>query len=51
MIDQNTDTIKVQLGDPMSFTGVTYSNMDEGLLTGAEIIHSQLHHQNPHQHG
>jgi hypothetical protein len=29
--DQSMNTTKVQLGDPMSFIGVTYRNMGEGL--------------------
>lgn len=32
--DQSTNTNKVQLGEPLSSTGVTYRNMGEGLLTG-----------------
>lgn len=36
--DQNTDTAKVQLGESMSYIGVTCRNMNEGLLTGAEMI-------------
>ena len=34
--DQSTNVTKVQLGEPMSFTGVTYRGMDERLLTGTE---------------
>ena len=29
----------------MSFIGVTYKNIGEGLLTGAEMTQRQLHHQ------
>ena len=35
---QSTNTTKVQLGEPVSFIGVTYRNMGEGLLMGAEMI-------------
>lgn len=45
MRDQITETIKVQLVEPMSFIGVTYRNMGMALLTRAEITHRQLHHQ------
>lgn len=30
--DQNTNSTKVQLGEPMSFTGVTYRNTGKGYL-------------------
>lgn len=43
--DQNTDTTKVQLHEPMSFIGVLYGNMGEGLLTGVDMTHGQLHRQ------
>lgn len=36
---------KIQLGEPVSFTGVTYRNMGEGLLTGAEVTQRQLPQQ------
>lgn len=36
-INQSVDTTKVQLGDLMSFTGVTYRRMGEGLCRGAEM--------------
>ena len=32
----NSQQTKVQLGESMSFIGVTYMNIVEGLLTGAE---------------
>jgi hypothetical protein len=51
MIDQSMDTIKVKLDEPSSFIGVSYRNMGEGLLTGAEMIQRQLYHQGPPQHG
>lgn len=38
---------KVQLGAPMSFNGVSYRNMSEGLLIEAAMTQSQLHHQTP----
>jgi hypothetical protein len=34
MTDQSTGTTEVQLGEPMSFTVVTYRNMGERLHTG-----------------
>ena len=33
---QITDTTEVQLGEPVSFIGMSYRNMGEGLLTGVE---------------
>jgi hypothetical protein len=50
MIDRSTDTTKVQRGEPMSLIGVTYRNMGEGLLPGAEMTQRQPHHQSPPQH-
>ena len=38
MTKQNTDTNKVQLSEPMSFTGSTDRNMGDGLLTETEIL-------------
>ena len=35
--DQSKDTIKVHLGEPMNFIGVTYRNMGGELLTGKEM--------------
>ena len=46
-IHHSKDTTKDQLGEPMSFIGITYRNIIEGLLTGAEMTQRQLHHQNP----
>lgn len=43
MMDQSINTTKVQLGEPMSFIGITYRNMDEGLLI--EMIQRQLYHR------
>lgn len=34
--DQSTDTAKVELGEPMVFTGVSSKNMGERLLTGVK---------------
>lgn len=50
-INQSVDTTKVQLGDPMSFTGITYRSMGEGLLRGVEKTLRQLHHQSLSQNG
>lgn len=49
--DPSAHTTKVLRGEPMGFIGVTYSNMGEGFLTGAEMTQRQLHHQTPPQHG
>lgn len=35
--DQSRDVTRVQLEETMSFTGVTYRNMGEASLTGAEM--------------
>lgn len=43
MTDQSTDTTNAQFGEPMSFIGITYKWMGEGLFTGAEV--TQSHHQ------
>ena len=43
--DQSAHTTKVLLDEPISFIGVTYRNMGEGLLTGAEMTQRQLHRQ------
>lgn len=37
MIDERTETTKIQLSESMSLTGITYSNVGEGLLTGSEM--------------
>ena len=50
MTNQSTNITKVQLGEPMSFIGVTYRNMGEGSCTGAEMTQRQLYHQGPPQH-
>ena len=49
--DQSTTITKVQLGESIHFIGVTYRNMGEGLLIGAELTKRQLLHQSPLQHG
>lgn len=36
--DQNTDTTKIEFGESMSCAGVICMTMNEGLLTGAEMI-------------
>ena len=51
MIDKSTGTTKVQPGESMGFTRVTYRNMGEGFPTGAEMTQGQLYHQGPPQHG
>lgn len=40
--DENSDITKVRLGEPMSFVEVIYSDIGEGLLTGAEMTQRQL---------
>ena len=35
----STDSTKVQLGEPMSFTGATSRAVWKGLFTGAEMTH------------
>lgn len=44
-------TIKIQFGYPMSFIGIIYRIMDEGLLTRAETAERQVHHQSTCQLG
>lgn len=48
--DKSMDSVKVQLGGPMSFLGVTEKNMGERSLLGAEMTRSQPHHRSPPQH-
>lgn len=50
MTNQGTDITKFQHGEPVSFVGVTYVSVGEGFLTGAEMVHRQLHHNSPPQH-
>lgn len=40
--DQNTHTVRVHLGKSISFIGIIYRNMCEGLFSVAEIIQSPL---------
>ena len=49
--DQSAHTTEVLHGEPISFIGVTYRNMGEGLITGAEMTQRQLYHQSPHSVG
>lgn len=44
------DTTKVQPDEPMSFSGVTYRNLGEGLFIGTEMTQTQLAHQSPPLH-
>lgn len=37
--------------EPVIFTGLTYRDMSEGLLTGANMTQRQLHHQSSHLPG
>ena len=46
--DQSKETTKVHIGIPRNCIGVTYSNMDDGFLTEAEMKR-QLHHQSSPQ--
>lgn len=47
--DQSIHTTKVQLGETMSFTEITYRNGGEGLHKGAEMARRQLDHQSTPQ--
>lgn len=49
--ETNTHTTKVQFGELMGFMGVTYTSMNEGLLTKAVIVPRELYHQSPSQQG
>lgn len=40
--DPSTGTIKVHLGETISFIAVTYKNLGEGLLKGSEMTLRQL---------
>lgn len=51
MTDQSMGIIKVQLGEAMSLTEVSYRNTGKRLLTGAQMIQRQLYPQGPLQHG
>lgn len=43
----NEDTSKVQPGESMSFIGVTFRNVGEGLLKRVQMTQRQLHHPMP----
>lgn len=45
MTDKLTDSTKVQLDEPMSFTRVIYRSVGERLLIGIEMISRQLNHK------
>lgn len=47
--DPSMDTTKFQFGKTMGFIGVTYRNMEEGLLARIQMIQRQLHLQSLHQ--
>lgn len=36
MTNESTDSSRAQFGEPLSFIGITYRNMGEGLFTGAK---------------
>lgn len=42
---------KFQVGELMNIIGISYSNMTEALVTGAEITQSQLYNQSPPNNG
>lgn len=41
------DHTKVNFREPRRFIGVTYRNLFEDLLIGAEMTQKQLHHKRP----
>ena len=45
MTDECKDTPRIQLRETISFIGITYRSLGEGLLTGTEMTQRQLHHQ------
>lgn len=47
--EQSMETTAVQLGEPARFIRVTYRNMGEELLTGAEVTHNHI--AKPTHHG
>lgn len=49
MTDQGAGTSKVRLGEPGSFTRVTYRKMGEGLFTAAQMTQRWLTHHSPPQ--
>lgn len=51
-IEQNTDSTKFQLGEPMSFTGLlTEIYGKEGIIYKGENEPDNCDHQSSHQHG
>lgn len=51
MTNQRSDTTKVWLGEPMSFTAVTSWSMGEGLCTRVEMTKDSNVTKSPSQHG
>lgn len=49
--DKSMEATRAQLGEPVSFTGVSCRNMGVGLFMGADMTQRQLHHQVPFQPG
>lgn len=45
--DQSKDSTKIQVGELMSFIGVTYRNYGWASLTAGEMNGRQLHHKKP----
>lgn len=45
MRNKSKDSISVhfQLGEPVSFTGINFRNVDEGLFTGAETTQTAVY--------
>lgn len=44
-----SDSTEVELDESMTFIGIIYRNMGEGLLTGAEMTQRLMHHLSPPQ--
>lgn len=51
VVDQSKDATKIQLCEPVIFTGVTYSNRGEGLPPGTEVTQKTAASPRPAQHG
>lgn len=47
MTHQGMDVTKAHLDEIMSFVGVNYKSIGEGLLTETEITQRRLYHQSP----
>ena len=47
----STDTTKVQFGELMHPIEITYRDMGDRLLRGAEVTQRQLNHQSPPKYG